>query len=142
MDLFEKKKHVEALESGTMTRKQTHLHKLAMILSVAEDDSLVIDERHLKAAHVELEALEKSRIEVFRNIGRTAESSLADRMISTVKSRGPMPIEELYREFHSHIPNFTEFDSLFRSCAQAGHFSIGDVGGVATVSYRPPRPRQ
>src|SRR5262249_33226296 len=51
--------------SGYFARKQTHLHKLAMILSAAQRDQLLIERDDLETANKILESTEHSMIKVF-----------------------------------------------------------------------------
>ena len=57
--------------SGYLARKQTHLHKLAMVLSASESDDLIIQEAHLKSAYEMTTAIEKDMPKVFSRIGQT-----------------------------------------------------------------------
>jgi len=56
---------------GYLSRKQTHLHKLAMVLSAAQSDDLVITEQHLAAAADIVTNTEADMPKVFSRIGQT-----------------------------------------------------------------------
>lgn len=49
-----------------LARKQTHLHKLCMILSVAERNDLVIEESHVRAAIGRVDEIQENIISVFK----------------------------------------------------------------------------
>lgn len=54
--------------AGYSARKQTHMHKIAMCLSAAENDSRVIEERHLKTALSLLGYSEQNMLKVFSTV--------------------------------------------------------------------------
>lgn len=55
--------------AGYRARKQTHMHKLAIILSASQRDDLVIDAKILQRAVALLDRLEPSMKKVFESIG-------------------------------------------------------------------------
>lgn len=72
--------------SGYWVRKQAHLHKLAMILSVSEGNSMFITPDHLMRAEEWINRMEKNLHRVFDMIGRTGDAAIADQVLKTVKS--------------------------------------------------------
>ena len=62
---------------GYLARKQTHLHKLAMVLAAAVRDDLFIGSKKiLKVVDAMISDLEKDMPKVFAKIGRTEESTV------------------------------------------------------------------
>lgn len=57
--------------SGYLARKQTHIHKLAMVLSASEYDAVKIERRHLEQAAAFATAIEQDMPKVFSRIGQT-----------------------------------------------------------------------
>lgn len=57
--------------AGYLARKQTHMFKLAMVLSASEGASLQIFQRHLEAAEAMAGAIEQDMPKVFSKIGQT-----------------------------------------------------------------------
>lgn len=56
---------------GYLARKQTHIHKLAMVLSASESDDLKITQKHLEKAAGMTSAIEQDMPKVFSRIGQT-----------------------------------------------------------------------
>jgi hypothetical protein len=57
---------------GYLSRKQTHIHKLAMVLAVARTQKLVIDTEILQAAEHMITSSERDLTAVFKAIGMTS----------------------------------------------------------------------
>lgn len=56
---------------GYLARKQTHLHKLAMVIAASESDKLEITQKHLEFAHSIVGSIEQDMPKVFSRIGQT-----------------------------------------------------------------------
>lgn len=122
-----------SLAMGAMTRKQTHIHKLAMILSAARKDELVITLDDLQEADAEINKLEEGRIAVFRNIGASHGAVNAKRLAETVDSLGIIPLEKLYKMFHHAFPKPSDFDEMIRGCLRANMFRVATMDGHPAV---------
>ena len=64
----------EATFGGYQARKQTHIHKLAIVLAASRRDELVITKRDLMDAEKHITALEKTMPKVFALIGRSTDA--------------------------------------------------------------------
>jgi chaperonin cofactor prefoldin len=118
---------------GHLTRKQTHVHKLAMVLSVARSNSLIIDLEDIKRAVEEIEKLEDYRMMVMSNVGKTLESTLADRLLSFIRSKKACKLEEAYRVVHNQLPNSMAFLDLLNGLIKAGYVKENILGGVTSL---------
>lgn len=107
---------------GYLARKQTHIHKTAMILSIAERDDLVITDQHLMDAEAMLTELEPDMQFVFSKIGRSTESLGAEKLIKFVHGQGKDGVlfDELFRYVHSVFPSQREFEDVFAGCVKSG----------------------
>lgn len=105
---------------GYAARKQTHLHKLAMILSVSRGDSLIITKDDLMLANLMLTDIEADMPKVFARIGKGETSLQAERFISMVQREGALPYMAAYRKFHSHFPDARDFEGIMAGALQAG----------------------
>ena len=112
---------------GYAARKQTHLHKLAMVLSVSRSDGRIITLDDLQLANVMLEDIEGDMPKVFARIGRTEDSLQAERFISFIRQKGDVPYEEAYKMIHAHFPDARNFEGIL-----AGAIRSGQVLLVAT----------
>ena len=70
---------------GYIGRKQTHLHKLAMILAAAESNELLITDTHLKLARDMLTGIESDMLKVFESIGMAETNIQMEYLIEFVR---------------------------------------------------------
>lgn len=105
---------------GYLARKQTHIHKLAMVLSAAESDSLYIEQVHLELADTMVSDLEQDLPMVFNQIGQSSEAVVADRMLGWLVSKGACLYQELYKRFHSNFAGFREFENVLAGLVASG----------------------
>lgn len=75
------------IAEGYHARKQSHIHKLAIILSAAESDNLFITEEHLTKAEAIITNNELSMQEVFNYITGTDESQRIERVITLMEQK-------------------------------------------------------
>lgn len=109
---------------GYAARKQTHIHKLAMILSISKRDSLIIEEDDLQLANTMLEDLETDMPKVFSRIGRTEVSMQAEKFIAMVEKRGSIDYDEAYRVVHAHFPDAREFEGILSGAIKTGKIEM------------------
>lgn len=105
---------------GYAARKQTHLHKIAMVLSASRGDSLTITEEDLQLANQMLEDLERDMHKVFSRIGRTEESMQAERFIEFIRRKGHIKYADAYRMIHTYFPDFRDFEGILAGAIQSG----------------------
>jgi len=118
--------------SGYRARKQTHMHKLAMVLAAAQRDELIITAEDLQLAEVLLNDVEKDMERVFSRIGRTEESLQAERFIQYVREKGAggVPFEEAYRHIHAYFPKATDFDAILAGAIKSGQLKMTQRGAT------------
>ena len=120
--------------SGYLARKQTHMHKLAMILSAAKSDSQIITIEDLATAEKMLFDLEKDMPKVFDKIGRSEQSIQAERFINHVKQNGPMSYEAAYQFIHVHFPLHRDFESVLAGAIRSGQLKLITTGGKMVLA--------
>ncbi len=86
--------------SGYLQRRPHHVLKLSMILSAAEDDSLLVDTKHMKEAIAILEQTEIKMPYTFSGMGQSDLSEVTDRIIRTLAIRGKISQSELLRIYY------------------------------------------
>jgi hypothetical protein len=106
--------------AGYLARKQTHLHKLAMILSASDGDSMQITADHLAVANTLLGTIEVDMPKVFSHIGKTQESGVVDRLVAMVRNKGSMSLMEAYSVIHSVFPGSKDANDIIMGAVQAG----------------------
>jgi hypothetical protein len=80
---------------GYYSRKRDHMMKVAMLLSVAEGDSLVVTEGHLDLAQEILTKTEENMMVAFRGIVDDPVLRYRDLVMRQVKDRGEVMMSEL-----------------------------------------------
>lgn len=103
MQEYEARQHISKF-SGYLGRKNAHVEKLSMILSIAESDAMVLEIRHIKRAVAMLTELEKN-FSFGLASGRNEDSDILIRVLSYIKARGEVDGASLHRDF------FTDLDS-------------------------------
>lgn len=125
---------------GYIARKQTHIHKLAMVLSAAQSDSLIITDEHLKAADQMVTDLEPDMQFVFSKIGRSDASLHAERLVNFITARGEINFQDAYRHVHSHFSSMRDFEDVLAGLVRAGFVRMTSKNGVPTLSPGTPLP--
>ena len=124
---------------GYVARKQTHMHKLAMIVAASQRDALIITEADLMMADLMLKSTEADLSKVFSRIGRSEDSLQTERFIQYVKRRGTCPYEEAYLNIHSYFPDFRDFEGIVNGTVRSGLIAIRQVGVKIMFVYTGPK---
>ena len=118
---------------GYIARKQTHIHKLAMVIAASSSDNLILTDEHLSIADQMVTDLEPDMQFVFSKIGKSETALYAERLIWYVHSKGRIPFTEAYRYVHSHFPSMRDFDDVIAGCIRAGFIKLEQCGNVSTL---------
>lgn len=115
---------------GYLARKQTHIHKLAMILAVSEGDRLIIEPHHLQLANQEVTKLEKEMPKIFGKMNQEKTVLIARDVLRAIIASGEKGISQtlLYREF-AQIITFETFEIVLRSLRHSDYISEQSRGG-------------
>jgi len=70
---------------GYLARKQTHIHKVAMVLAASVSDEMVIGEGHLMQADYLVTQLEDQMINVFRHITDNRDAMISMQMFEMIR---------------------------------------------------------
>lgn len=117
---------------GYVARKQTHIHKLAMVLAAAESSELVISRETLEKAAAFVTALEEDMPKVFNAIGmNNTTRGMAD-LVQLVRSRQKITQTDLYRMLFSKM-SAKEFQEALASAVAAGHVQLVQHEGAVFV---------
>lgn len=120
---------------GYIARKQTHIHKLAMVLSAAQRDDLTISVDDLKTANVMVTDLEADMPGVFSKIGRTDISVQAERFLKYLAQKREVPYTEAYRFIHAYFPSNREFEDMMQGCIKTNQCRLENRSGTYWVVY-------
>ena len=126
---------------GYAARKQTHLHKLAMVLSASRGASLIITREDLELANTMLEDIERDMQKVFSRMGRTDDSMQAERFIEYVRKKGIVPYDEAYKMIHVYFPDFRDFEGILTGAIRSGQIQmVNTAAGFALKASGGPKP--
>lgn len=133
-------KHAAEVYSGPMVegyaaRKQTHMCKLAMVLSASERSDLVITLDHLQLAHIMLEGLEAEMPKVFASIGKSEEAISSERLLAFIKQKGKVPYEEAYRTVHAQFPGAKGYEDMLKGLIQSGRVLLVNEGQGMVLKF-------
>jgi len=121
---------------GYIARKQTHVHKLAMILSAAQSDKLIISIEDLKTANEMVSDLEADMPGVFSKIGRSDISLQTDRFLKYLAQKGEVAYPEAYRFIHAYFPSSREFEDMLAGCIRSEQVRVEQRQGTMWLLSR------
>lgn len=124
---------------GYHSRKQTHIHKLALILSAARANDRIIDEKHLIEAEGILNLSEKHMIKVFESIGMVDEARQVAELTAFVRAHSWLTADDLYK-FVRNIMSVKEFEDSLRAAVRGGLLKVEKRNGVNGVISTKPTP--
>lgn len=113
--------------SGYFARKQTHLHKLAMVLSAAQRDVLLIEKEDLEMANKILESTESSMIKVFESVGVIDEAKHIAELVAFVRTYKWITPQTLYRLCYN-IMTEKDFKHAVRIAVEGGLLQVEQRG--------------
>ena len=116
---------------GYLARKQTHLHKFALVLAAAKRDKLIIEQGDLEEAEKIITANEQDMIRVFESIGVVDEARHVNEIVTFVRHIGGQSVKDLWSRSMNFM-SYVEFQAALRAAVQGNlltmikHSSTGD----------------
>lgn len=123
---------------GYLARKQTHLHKFAIILAAAKRDALVIEESDLREAETIISDIEKDMIRVFESIGLVDERQHIHTLVSYVRFNGFTTSGHLWEKSMNNM-SLRDFHEAVRAAIHGGLLQVtkrGTLDGVIIPEKR------
>jgi Protein of unknown function (DUF3987) len=115
----------ETMLGGYINRKQTLVHKLAMILVASKGDELVIRVEDLQRAVALISDLEAEMPKVYSRIGMNPLAVAADKAVSFVaRAGGRVPFVALYGYMHKAFPSNKEFEDILAGLVFSGKLRL------------------
>lgn len=110
---------------GYLARKQTHIHKLAIVLAAAQRDDLVIQVEDLSAADAIVTSLETDMTRVYERVGTSAEAKGAVLLLSRIRAHGNGGVgrQELYNSVFREL-SYNDFQLALEAVYEAGHINV------------------
>ena len=120
---------------GYLARKQTHIHKLALILSASQSDCPVISREILERSAELVSILESDMPLVFDNIGLEGQAKNSVSVLEVVRANGKISMPELLKNCFRTM-GLNEFKEGLDACVSSQQISISNENGVLWVSAR------
>lgn len=117
---------------GYWARKQTHIHKLAMVLAASQSNSMVIQKEHLEKANEIVTTLEYDMPKVFANIGKTDMTRVIGEIIAYIRSVDSINVQTLYQQFHTRL-GYSEFEEAIKSALKTGYIVASGTADLRAV---------
>ena len=123
---------------GYLARKQTHLHKFAIILAAAKRDRLIIEEEDLKEAETIISDTEHDMLRVFESIGLVEEQQHIREIVAIVRFNGFTTANELWSKAMNFM-SFKDFQEAVKAAIHGGlllNTTENNKSGVVTPKQR------
>lgn len=101
-------------------RKHVHVHKVAMLLSLAERDDLVITMGHFEAALALLDDIENKLPKVFASVGKNPFGGELEMLLSYIQAQHKVEFQRIHRRFYQDIPGETKLKELLGELVTLG----------------------
>jgi len=112
---------------GYLARKQSHIHKVAMVLAAAESDRLVLEKHHLMQAAALVTNLEMDMPKVFNRIGVATIQKDMKALCYYVHAQGQCTDRELYMRAAS-VMSKKQYEDCMSSAMATGWVVRKQVG--------------
>lgn len=120
---------------GYLARKQTHIHKLAIVIAASRRDELIITAEDLMHACGFVTDLEQYLPEVFARIGRSEDALKVDKIFHQVKLAGKMPYETFNGLCMSHFPDANQVANITKQAIAAGMVRMDVIDMKPTLTW-------
>jgi len=118
--------------AGYLSRKQTHIHKLAIVLMAARRDELVLTLDDLQNAEQLVSSTEKQLPVVFDEVGKTSEGKAISELVQLVHRAGSIEVGELYRHLY-RLMSYNVFKETLISAQRTGFVQVFQMGATTVV---------
>lgn len=105
---------------GYLARKQTHIHKLAIVIAASRGDSRWITAEHLAVADRMVSDLEPDMVQVFARIGRSEDSLHTDRLLRYIQQSKRVEWEAAFRHVHKYFPGIRDYENILAGLIRSG----------------------
>lgn len=120
--------------SPYISRKQTHMHKLAMVLAASQRSEMVIKREDLVQADKLLTSIEPHMIKVFESVGVIDQSRHIASILAYVKAYKWIDVNQLYGMLMNNIPQ-REFKEAITIAVSQKLLRVENRSGKSGLSY-------
>ena len=122
---------------GYPARKQTHMHKLAMVISAARGDFPRLDASHLEEADRRLTAVEPGIARVLAAVGAAETPKASIELVEAVRDAGGFALRrEVFGKYFFRRLSNRDFDEAVRGAIAAGQITIAASPAGAILKLR------
>ena len=108
---------------GYLARKQTHIHKVAIVLSASTQNSLVIEQHHLETASKLVNSLEPQMKKVFESIGVEGSGKFLHSILMILQVAKKISRTALFQKVCTKM-SIDEFDAAIGAGARGQLFQV------------------
>jgi len=112
------------IEGDFAQRRQTHLHKVAMVVSASRGNAPLIQQSDLEHADRLLQSVEADAAYIFNLIGQSPQSRNVTDLIECVKRNGWMTKRELFRNHFLRKLSLKDYEATFQSAVASGYVKV------------------
>lgn len=120
--------------AGYFARKQTHLHKLAIVLSAAKRNTRVIEMEDLVEANQLITQLELDMQHVFSSIGVAQQAQISTEILALIKNNRKITVRDLWRLCFNTTAQ-KDFQEAVKAAIEAGYVRMTVDGETKTLTY-------
>ena len=111
---------------GYVARKQSHIHKLAMVFAASKRNELRITKADLMEAESQITFLETEMLRVFENIGVAPQARVTNNVVKLIQSHRQIDYKSLWKMCMKTVDN-AQFANAVRGAIEAGIVSKMDM---------------
>lgn len=113
---------------GYIARKQTHLHKLAMVFAASRRSELVITSADLQVADAAITDIEKDMLKVFSSIGVTPGAQISNQILKSIQNAKAVEYSSLWQT-ESQTVALPQFKEAISGLIEAGLIELINARG-------------
>lgn len=122
----------DPLFSGYMSRRATHVKKIAMVMSASRGDDYVISAKDFTRARTLMEVTEKRMPRVFGGIGKARYAEETDLVLNYISRLGRVPKSAILRQFNRTLDNYS-FDIVINVLTSMKLIKTASIGKSDTI---------
>lgn len=112
---------------GYRARKQTHIHKLAIILAAAKRNKLIITREDLQEAESYITSLEQDMLHVFNSIGVHQTAKVTSEVVTLIKNNETITYQTLWQKCWQTMDH-QQFVNSLKAAVEAGQITKEALG--------------
>jgi hypothetical protein len=118
---------------GYIARKQTHVHKLALIISAAQRDETIITLEDLQVADQLVSALEHNLPSVFNRISDNRDAKYSAAVFAVLRTEHVSSKQKLWQKVY-HLMSNDQFELALTGIVKAGYAKVEQKGTDLEIS--------